>query len=185
MKAVRKVSSNTDDVHHESEDSPTSEVFENVPTQNIHLGTQSEITDLSVEATIEGTRTEITDMSNITFNSETPITRATPGQSRFELYDTSRTPMSRRSRSSRRTTFSLNAGFINPPGAFSQNLKDRGRFVLELFKLNYRMLISLTLTLFVAIFVPPLVSVADCRSLSIRFCFRNQFIIFLILVKRL
>jgi hypothetical protein len=132
-----------------------SEVFENVPSQNVHLGTQSEITDLAVGDTIGGTRSEITDMSNITFNSETPIARATPGVGRLGLYDTSTTPTSRRSRSSRRTTFSLNAGFINPTGTFSQNLKDRGRFVLELFKLNYRMLISLTLTLFVAIFVPP------------------------------
>ena len=129
-------------------------VFDNVPTQNIHLGTESEITDLSVEAAIGGTRSDITDMSNITFNSEIRLTR-TPCQSRFELYDTSGTATSRQSRSSRRTTFNLNTGFINPAGTFSQNLKDRGRFVFELFKLNYRMLISLTLTLFVAIFVPP------------------------------
>ena len=182
MKAVRKTSFNTDNGHNESEDSPVSEVDENVSSENIHLGTQSEITDFSVEPTIRGPRSEITD---ITFNSNTPLTRTTPCQSRFELYNTSRTPTSRQSRSSRRTIFSLNTGFINPTGTFSQNLKDRGRFVLELFKLNYRMLISLTLTLFVAIFVPPLFNVADYRSLSIHFYFRNQFIIFLILVRRL
>ena len=135
---MRNASSQADNVLNESEDTPMSEAFENISAQNIHLGTQSEITDLSVEPTIGGTSSEITDMSKITLNSETLLAR---------------TPISRRSRSSRRTTFSLNTGFINPAGTFSQNLKDRARFVLELFKLNYRMLISLTLTLFVAIFV--------------------------------
>ena len=158
-------------------------VFENVPSQDIHLETQSEIADLSVEVTIAGTRSEVTDLSNITFNSETHFNH-TPRQNRFEFYDTSRTPTSRRGRS-RRTTFGLNTGFINPSGTFSQHLKDRARFVWELFRLNYRMLISLTLTLFVAIFVHPLNPDADCRSLSIHFYFRNRFIIFQILVKRL
>ncbi len=145
---MRKASFTSDNGRNESDDSPISGVFENVPSQDVHFGTQSEITDLSVEATIGGTRSEVTDLSNITFNSETHFNH-TPRQNRFEFYDTSRTLTSRRSRSARRTHFSLNSGFVNPSGTFSQNLKDRGRFVWELFRLNYRMLISLTLTLFV------------------------------------
>jgi hypothetical protein len=133
----------------ETDESPISGTFENNPTVNIHLGAQTEITDVFVEAV--GPQSEITTISNATFNSQTPFARALR-QSRFELYNIS-TPTSRRSRSSRHTTLSINAGFVNPRGPLSQNLKDRGKFVWELCKLNYRMLISLTLTLFVAIFV--------------------------------
>lgn len=60
--------------------------------------------------------------------------------------------ISYRSRLSRHN-LSLSTGFVKPVGQFSRNVKDRSRFVWELIKLNYRMLISLTLTLFVAIFV--------------------------------
>jgi hypothetical protein len=60
--------------------------------------------------------------------------------------------ISYRSRFSRHN-FSLSTDFVKPMGKFTRNLKDRTKFVWELIKLNYRMLISLTLTLFVAIFV--------------------------------
>jgi hypothetical protein len=137
------VAENNDD----SDDAPMSGAFENVPTAtNIHLGAQSEITDFSVG----GPHSVITDTSTrITFGSDTPFHRALRG-SRYDGPSSGRSTPRSRSRSSRRTTFSLNIGIR---GQFSQNVKSRGRFVWELIKLNYRMLISLTLTLFVAIFV--------------------------------
>jgi len=121
---------------------------------NIHLGAQSEITDFSANG-LPGTHSVITDASTrITFNSDTPFLRALRS-SRYNVPSSGRSTPRTRSRSSRRTIFSLNTGIINPRGQFSQNFKSRGRFVWELIKLNYRMLISLTLTLFVAIFVLP------------------------------
>jgi len=68
--------------------------------------------------------------------------------------------ISYRSRFSRHN-FSVSTGFVKPVGQFSRNVKDRSKFVWELIKLNYRMLISLTLTLFVAIFVSPPSDVVD------------------------
>jgi hypothetical protein len=126
--------------------------FQNVPSLSVILGAGSEITDFSRDGDGTGTQSEITDASTtMTINSNTPLTRNIyPG--RVEMYDTS-TIASHRSRLSRRTTVTLNQSFVKPIGEFSRNVKDRGRFVWELLKLNYRMLISLTLTLFVAIFV--------------------------------
>jgi hypothetical protein len=99
----------------------------------------------------------MTDFTNVTFNSQIPLESRNSPQHRWNLYPSeTSTTASRRSRISRRTTLSLSSGFIKPVGHFSRTIKDRGRFVWELFKLNYRMLISLTLTLFVAIFVFPL-----------------------------
>ena len=127
-------------------------MFENVPTpQTYHLGTRSEITDFSVEETVGG-RTETS--TTMTFDSRSPMTRngrrpppAPP------------TP-SRQSRSSRHTSsLSLSTILIKPQ--FSQNTKDRGKFIWELFKLNYRMLISLSLTSFVAVFVSPVHTVTN------------------------
>ena len=137
----------------DSDDAPMSGAFENVPTAtNIHLGAQSEITDFSVDG-LGGTHSVFTDTSTrITFESDTPFHRALRS-SRYDGPSSGRSTPRTRSRSSRRTTFSLNTGIINPRSQFSQNMKSRGRFVWELIKLNYRMLISLTLTLFVAIFV--------------------------------
>lgn len=141
--------------------------YENVPAVPVHLGTRSEITDISYFGAqsevgtdlshFMPTRSEITDFTSVTFNSQIPLSRNSP-QNRWNLYPRSETSTtaSRRSRISRRTTLSLSSGFIKPVGHFSRTIKDRGRFVWELFKLNYRMLISLTLTLFVAIFVFPL-----------------------------
>lgn len=120
--------------------------YENFPITNIHIGRQS---DISMEA-VAAPLSEITQISSTTFNSQTPFMRALR-QNQVELYRAS----SRRSPSRRTATVSLNTGgFINPRnGPLSQSLKDRGKFVWELCKLNYRMLISLTLTLSVAIFV--------------------------------
>jgi len=153
---VRKsYTANVAENNEDSDDAPMSGAFENVPTAtNIHLGAQSEITDFSVG----DPHSVITDTSTrITFESDTPFHRALRS-SRYDAPSSGRSTPRTRSRSSRRTTFSLNTGIINPRGQFSQNIKSRSRFVWELIKLNYRMLISLTLTLFVAIFVtfPPL-----------------------------
>jgi len=131
-----------------SEDRPVSGAFDNLPSPSIHLGTRSEITDFSMEGTAP-TQSEITEASATTCNSETPLNLG----SRFSRLDYLRTS---HAMNSRRTTFLFNAGIAKPVGDFSRTLKDRGKFLWELFKLNYRMLISLTLTLFVAIFVFPL-----------------------------
>ena len=140
-KVVRKASFNF--YGHNSNEfvvgSPVLDVFENVPSQNVRFGAESEIADLCIETTCR-TRTE----SALTH---------TARQRGFKFYNNNTS--SCQSRSSRSTTFSLSTGFIHPSGAFSQNLKDRSRFVWNLVKLNYRMLISLTLTLFVAILVRP------------------------------
>ena len=145
----------------ETEERPPSGMFENVPTtQTYHLGTRSEITDFSVEETVGG-RTET---STMTFDSGSPMIRngrrppaAPPAPSR-------------QSRSSRHTSsLSLSTILIKPQ--FSQNIKDRGKFIWELFKLNYRMLISLSLTSFVAVFVSPVHAVtnlfADFREFTV------------------
>jgi len=145
----------------ETEERPPSGMFENVPTtQTYHLGTRSEITDFSVEETVGG-RTET---STMTFDSRSPVIRngrrppAAPP-----------TP-SRHSRSSRHTS-SLSLSIILIKPQFSQNIKDRGKFIWELFKLNYRMLISLSLTSFVAVFVSPVHAVtnlfADFREFTV------------------
>jgi hypothetical protein len=128
--------------------------FQNFPSLPILAGAESEISDYSRDGGCGtgGTQSEITDASTtVTFNSNTPLTRSIY-PSRVEMHDTS-TIASHRSRLSRRTTLTLNQSFMKPIGEFTRDVKDRGRFVWELFKLNYRMLISLTLTLFVAIIV--------------------------------
>jgi hypothetical protein len=141
------------------------QIYDNVPAPPAQPDSRSEITDFSVFggqseigtefSPFAGAQSEITDFTNVTFASQ-PTSSRSLGQSRYNLYpyETS-TTTSRRSRASRRTTFSLGSGLVKPVGHFSRTMKDRGRFVWELFKLNYRMLISLTLTLFVAIFVCP------------------------------
>jgi hypothetical protein len=130
----------------EDEDSPTCEVYENVPSMSIHIGAESDIADFETDRPFEGgTRSEITDFSGITFT-QSPISGVFPRHSRFGFV---RTP-------SRTTRNSSHLGFINPDGQFSRTLRDRGKFLWLLIKLNFRMLISLTLTLFVAIVVLPL-----------------------------
>lgn len=132
----------------DSDNAPMSGLYENVPTTNINLGAQSEITDFSADG-LGATHSVVTDTSTrVTYDSDTPFNRSLR-RSRYDLPSSGRSTRRSRSRSSRRTTFSLSTGVINPRG-----LKSRGRFIWELIKLNYRMLISLTLTLFVAIFVP-------------------------------
>ena len=123
--------------------------FEYLPTSNIHLGTQSEITDFSTDM-FSGTHSDTS--TRIIFDSDTPFHRALHG-SRYDLPSSIRSTPGIPSPSSRRPMFSLNTGMVNSRRHFSQSLKCRGRFVLEMIRLNYRMLISLTLTLFVAIFV--------------------------------
>jgi len=142
--------------------------YENVPTTtNIHLGAQSEITDFSTDG-LGGTQSVITDASTrITFDSDTPFHRALRN-SRYDVPSSGRSTPRSRSRSSRRTTFSLSTGIIKPRGHFSQNVKSRGCFIWELIKLNYRMLISLTLTLFVAVFVKfPNPCLCGCGKLTL------------------
>jgi hypothetical protein len=114
-----------------------------------NFGAQS---DIGTESPFGGAQSVVTEVTNITFTSQSPIARNPHGRYNIYEYETS-TAASRRSRASRRTTSSLGTSFIRPVGNFSKSMKDRGRFVWELFKMNYRMLISLTLTLFVAIFV--------------------------------
>ena len=121
--------------------------FQNVPTPSIHLGARSEITDFSQDGI--GAQSEITDYSNTTYSSQTPFSRFM-NRSRADTYDPSISPY--RSRVSRHN-FAFGSGLAKPVGQFSRNIKDRSKFVWELIKLNYRMLISLTLTLFVAILV--------------------------------
>ena len=128
----------------ESEDRPASGAFDNLTSTSIHLGTRSEITDFSTDG-MTAAQSEITEMSAATYTSENPL-RPSLRFSRLEYIRSSRY-------STRRTTFLSSTGFSRPVGDFSRNVKDRARFVWELFKLNYRMLISLTLTIFVAIFV--------------------------------
>jgi len=127
----------------ESEDR-SSPAFSNLHTPTVHLGRQSEITDFAEESL--PARSEI---SNTTWNSFSPLGHL----GRYNRLGTG----GRASRSSqhvlRRTTFLFNTGVSGPVGQFSLTLKDRGKFLWELFKLNYRMLISLTVTLFVAILV--------------------------------
>jgi hypothetical protein len=118
-----------------------------VPTPSIHFGARSEITDFSQDGL--GAQSEITEYSNATYSSQTPFARFM-NRSRADTYVPS--TISYRSRFSRHH-FSLSTGLVKPVGQFSRNVKDRSKFVWELIKLNYRMLISLTLTLFVAIFV--------------------------------
>lgn len=147
---MRKSFSNVNDQRRSSSlSSPVSGTFENVPGINANLGARSEIIDSSIEGT--GPKTETTETSNVTFGSDM-ASGSSPRHSRLDIYDNSVSSL-RCSRSSRHTTFTLSTGLINPSGRLSQTLKDRARFILELCKLNYRMLISLTLTSFVAIFV--------------------------------
>jgi hypothetical protein len=141
--------------------------FQNVPSTSIFLGARSEITDFSNDGIETGPQSEITDISTaFTSNSRTPLTRINY-PSRIEMFDTS-TIASHRSRLSRRATLTLSTTFVKPVGQFSKNVKDRGKLVWELLKLNYRMLISLTLTLFVAIFVslPHICLTLDLRQLA-------------------
>jgi len=126
-----------------------------MPMPSIHLGARSEITDFSQDGL--GARSEITEYSNATYSSQTPFARFM-NRSRADTYVPS--TISYRSRFSRHN-FSVSTGFVKPVGQFSRNVKDRSKFVWELIKLNYRMLISLTLTLFVAIFVSPPSDVVD------------------------
>ena len=131
----------------EEDHSPTCDVYKNVPSPSLHLGAASEITDISTDQPFEGgTGVEITDLSEITFTSQTPssITFSRDSRSGFTRPN---------SRATRRSSSHL--GFINPAGQFSRTLGDRGKFLWRLVKLNFRMLISLTLTLFVAVFVSP------------------------------
>jgi hypothetical protein len=139
----------------EEAESPTSHVYENVPSPSIHLGTTSEITHFSSEIAFDsGPRSEITDLSGITCSSRTPISAPSPRHSRFPLRRSN--PQGARS--------SSNLGFLNPTGHFSRSLRDRGKFLWLLIKLNFRMLISLTLTLFVAILVVPPSPLSPCES---------------------
>jgi hypothetical protein len=108
------------------------DLYSNLPSPSVHLGGQSEITDFE-------TLPPRSEISNMTWGSLSPLNR----MSRFASGRTSRSTPGPRS------TFLFNT----PVGHFSRTLRDRARFLWELFKLNYRMLISLTVTLFVAIFV--------------------------------
>jgi hypothetical protein len=129
----------------EDDDSPTCEAYENVPSTAIHMVPESQITDLISDRPFEGGTSEITDFSGITFIAASPVSGVFPRHSRFGFI---RTP-------SRNNRNSSHLGFINPDGHFSRTLRDRGKFLWLLVKLNFRMLISLTLTLFVAIVVHP------------------------------
>lgn len=122
------------------EETPRSMLYENVPT--VHLGARSDMTEFSNDG-FGVAPSEITDVSNITSTSQTPLAlhRA---QSRPDLCEIARNPSRRM-----RTPLSLNTGFVKP----SHGLKERWKVSWELLKLNYRMLISLTLTSFVAAFV--------------------------------
>jgi hypothetical protein len=129
----------------ESDDAPMSEAFENISGSHIHLGARKEPTDQSIERA-----SPRSDISNTTSNSQTSFTRALH-KNRLGLYYTS----SPTSGLSRLTPVSINTGLINSRLHLTSNPKEKGKFVWKLFKLNYRMLISLALTLFVAIFVFP------------------------------
>ena len=128
----------------EDEDSSTCEVYENVPSPSIHIGVERDMADFQSDRPYEGgARSEITDFSGITFTTHNPASGGFPRHSRFGFV---RAP-------SRTMRNSSHLGFINPDGEFSRTVRDRGKFLWLLVKLNFRMLISLTLTLFVAIVV--------------------------------
>ena len=131
----------------DSEETARPVLFENVPS-SIHLGDRSEMTDSNDG--FAAPQSEVTDFSNVSIISPTPLTQP-QRQSRLDLYNTiaARSP-------SRSTGLSLTIGLIKPSVQFSQEVKNRWKLTWELLKLNYRMLISLTLTSFVAGFVSPL-----------------------------
>ena len=124
---------------------------ENMFPATVHLGTQSEVTGMSAEPM--AAKSEITD---ITFASDTRLARSRQ-QSRFELYDTSKSP----SQPSPSTVTNANPVSYGSPS--------RWGLLCELLRLNCRMLISSTLTLFIAMIVSDIYFYLTNRSQWIHF----------------
>jgi hypothetical protein len=87
----------------DEDNAPMSGLYENVPTTNIHLGAQSEITDFSADG-LGATHSVVTDTSTrVTYDSDTPFNRSLR-RSRYDLPSSGRSTPRSRSRSSRRRT---------------------------------------------------------------------------------
>ena len=125
--------------------SPRQEAYEENRPPSIYNRARSEITDFSSDG-FGGAQSEITEL---TYTSSAPLATPFP-PGRFESYQIPTTISTKPPQEP--AMLSVTTRF-KPTMHFLERIKDRLRFLWDLFKLNYRMLISLSLTLIVAIFV--------------------------------